>query len=173
MVRSRYQNIPGKIAKVFPAAAAPTESGAEVDRRPGGMTTSPTLLDPVLVWSHKYYSRLWKAVKCFTSFYACFPRHPSQSKTRYENELNECTETLTVADRRQCQRNKAFRSGRFGLGRFGLAVSVWGRFGHDISVHKQLITFVYLNDYRQAKCHSSWCCTKSLWGVMIAMKSCM
>ena len=36
---------------------------------------------------------------------------------------------------------------RFGLGRFGLAVSVWGHFGHDISVHKQLITFVYLNDY--------------------------
>jgi len=36
---------------------------------------------------------------------------------------------------------------RFGLGRFGLAVSVWGHFGHDISVHKQLIAFLYLNDY--------------------------
>jgi len=55
-----------------------------------------------------------------------------------------------------------FRSGRFGLSRFdlsrfglsnfclggfGLAVSVWGHCGHDISVHKQLIAFVYLNDY--------------------------
>jgi len=33
-------------------------------------------------------------------------------------------------------------------GHFSLAVSVWGHFGHDISVYKQLITFVYLNDYR-------------------------
>ena len=40
-----------------------------------------------------------------------------------------------------------FGLGRFGLGRFGLAVSVWGHFDHDISVHKQLIAFVYLNDY--------------------------
>jgi len=38
-------------------------------------------------------------------------------------------------------------SGRFGLGSFGLAVSVWGHFGHDISVQKQLIAFVYLNYY--------------------------
>jgi len=30
---------------------------------------------------------------------------------------------------------------------FGLAVSVWGHFGRDISVHKQLIALVYLNDY--------------------------
>jgi len=36
-----------------------------------------------------------------------------------------------------------------GTGLFGLAVSVWGHFGHDISAHKQLITFVYLNDCRQ------------------------
>jgi len=28
-------------------------------------------------------------------------------------------------------------------GHFGLAASVWGHFGHDISAHKQLITFVY------------------------------
>jgi len=50
------------------------------------------------------------------------------------------------------RRNRTFRSGRFsisrfGLGGFGLAVSVWGHFDHDISVHKQLIAFVYLNDY--------------------------
>jgi len=31
-------------------------------------------------------------------------------------------------------------------GHFGLAASVWGHFGHDISVHKQLITVVYWND---------------------------
>jgi len=34
--------------------------------------------------------------------------------------------------------------------------------GHDISVYKQLITFVYLNDYRQAKCLSIWCYANSL-----------
>jgi len=67
-------------------------------------------------------------------------------------------------------------TGLFGLavsvtGHFGLAVSVWGHFGHDISLHKQIITFVYLNDYRQVKCHSNWCYTNSLWGVMIAIKS--
>jgi len=39
------------------------------------------------------------------------------------------------------------RPDRFGLSRFGLAVSVWGHFGHDISVHTQLTAFVYLNDY--------------------------
>jgi len=61
------------------------------------------------------------------------------------------------------------RSGRFGLSRFGLSRfglgrfchgTFWsGRFGlghfdHDISVHKQFITCVYLNYYRQAKCRS-------------------
>jgi len=44
-------------------------------------------------------------------------------------------------------RNRTFLSGRFGLSRSDLAVSVWGHFGHDISAHKQLIAFVYLNDY--------------------------
>jgi len=32
---------------------------------------------------------------------------------------------------------------------------VWPFQSGDISVHNQLITFVYLNDYRQVKCHSS------------------
>jgi len=51
-------------------------------------------------------------------------------------------------------------------GLFDLVILVWGHFGRDISVHKQLITFVFLNAYRQAKCHFSWCCTNSLWGFM-------
>jgi len=51
--------------------------------------------------------------------------------------------------------NRTFQSGHFGLSRFGLsgfglggfglAVSVWGAFDHDISVHKQLSAFVCLN----------------------------
>ena len=40
-----------------------------------------------------------------------------------------------------------FGLSHFGRGSFGMAVSVWGHFGHDISVHKQLIATVYLNDY--------------------------
>jgi len=31
-------------------------------------------------------------------------------------------------------------------GYLGLAVSVWGHFGRNISVHKELIIFVHLND---------------------------
>jgi len=52
-------------------------------------------------------------------------------------------------------RKNSFRIGT------GTGLFVLSRFGHgtfrfrDVSVHKQLITFVYLNDYRQAKCHSS------------------
>jgi len=53
-------------------------------------------------------------------------------------------------------RSKPFRSGPF----LSRDISVWGHFGHDISVHKQLITFVYLNG--QSKCHSIWCYTNSL-----------
>jgi len=33
------------------------------------------------------------------------------------------------------------------MGHFGLALSVWGHFDRNISVHKQVIIFVYLNDY--------------------------
>jgi len=43
-------------------------------------------------------------------------------------------------------RSETFLSGPFrsrDILHFGLAVSVWGNFGHEISVHKQLITFVY------------------------------
>ena len=49
-----------------------------------------------------------------------------------------------------------FRSGRFRSSDISVCpFRVWGHVGHDISVHKQLITFVYLNDYMQATCHSS------------------
>jgi len=34
-----------------------------------------------------------------------------------------------------------------GVGPFGQAASVWGHFGRNISVHKQLIIFIYLSDY--------------------------
>ena len=39
------------------------ESGPEVLRVPGGVTTSPTLLDPVLVWSQQKYVKLLLTVR--------------------------------------------------------------------------------------------------------------
>jgi len=103
----------------------PRESDTNVVQGPGGVTTSPTLLGPVLVWSQQNYLKLLLLiVRFFKSSYGCCPRQ-----------------------------NRTFRSGRFGM----------SRFGHDISVHKQLIAFVYLNAYQgQVKCHASWCCTNCL-----------
>jgi len=43
--------------------AEPTECGPEVVQGPGGVTTSPTLLGPALVWSQQNYTRLLKTVK--------------------------------------------------------------------------------------------------------------
>jgi len=55
---------------------------------------------------------------------------------------------------------------------FGLAVSVRGHFGHDISVHKQLITFVYGNDYIDWRnVTPNGVIPAPFWGVMIAIKS--
>ena len=100
---------------------------------------------------------------------------PFEATKKRSNNLEKLFHALITI------RNRSFRSGRFGLAVSVWAVLVWavsvwavsvtGHFGHDISVHKQLITFVYLNDYKQAKCHSSWCYTNSLWGAMIAIKS--
>jgi len=66
-----------------------------------------------------------------------------------------------------------FWSEPFRSGRFSLAISVWGHFGHDISVHKQLITtFLYLNYYigrRNVTLYGVIPCPFS--GVMVAIKS--
>jgi len=57
-------------------------------------------------------------------------------------------------------RNRTFRSEPFRSGSFrSRDIPVWPFRSWDISVHKQLITFAYFNDYRQAKCRSSWCYT--------------
>jgi len=55
-------------------------------------------------------------------------------------------------------RSEPFRSEPFR----SRGISVWGHCGHDISVHKRLLTFGFLNDCRQAKCHSSCCFINSL-----------
>ena len=57
-------------------------------------------------------------------------------------------------------------------GHFGLAVSVWGHLGHDISAHKQLITFVYWNDYIGTRNVTlAGDIPTPFWGLMIAIKS--
>jgi len=99
--------------------------------------------------------------------FSSFRRKPNRNDCEISPRFIVCQ--LTVADPKAPEQDFSvwlIRSGRFGLSRFGL-----GRFGHgtfrsgrfglgtfrsrDISVHEQLITFVYLNDYRQAKCHAS------------------
>jgi len=63
-------------------------------------------------------------------------------------------------------RNRTFRSGRFGLSRLGL-----GHFGHDIFVHEQLITFVYLNGFTgRRNVTLAGVIPTPFWGVMIAIK---
>jgi len=45
----------------------PRESGPEVVQAPGGVTTSHTLLCPVLVWSQQNYLKLLNTVLCLES----------------------------------------------------------------------------------------------------------
>jgi len=49
------------------------ESGPEVVQGPGGVTTSPILLGPVLVWSQQNYLRLLLIVRYFGSSWAAAP----------------------------------------------------------------------------------------------------
>ena len=66
-----------------------------------------------------------------------------------------------------------FRSGPFR----SRNISVWPFRSQDISFTTFLYTnnflhsFIEMINYWQGKCHSSWCYTNSLWGVMIAIKS--
>jgi len=46
---------------------SPRESGPEVVQGPGGVTTSPTLLGPVLVWSQQSYLKSLLTVRHFES----------------------------------------------------------------------------------------------------------
>jgi len=65
----------------------PRESGPELIQGPGGVTTSPTLLGPVLLWSQQNYLRLLLTVRYFESSYSCCLRDPSLRKSGHEGEL--------------------------------------------------------------------------------------
>jgi len=75
----------------------PRDSDSKIVQAPGGVTSSPTLLGPVLVWSQQKYLKLLLIVRFFKSSYGC------------------------------CHRwNKTFQYGGCGLSGFGLVISVWG-----------------------------------------------
>jgi len=56
------------------------ESGPEVDQGPGGGTTSPTLLGPVLMWIQQNYLKSLLTVKYLESCLGCCPSDPPQRK---------------------------------------------------------------------------------------------
>jgi len=66
------QNDPQKISEANPAGY--THGKAEFVQGPGGVTTSPTLLGHVLVWSQQNYLRLLLTVRYFESSYDYCPR---------------------------------------------------------------------------------------------------
>ena len=59
LVRPCDQNAPRKLTRQA-CWLNPRESGPEVDQGPGEMTTFPTWLSPVLVWSQQHFPRLLK-----------------------------------------------------------------------------------------------------------------
>jgi len=68
LVRPCVQNVQRKIDQESPLARLhPRENGPKVVQGPGGVTTSPTLLGAVLVWSQQNYLRLLLIVRYFGS----------------------------------------------------------------------------------------------------------
>jgi len=69
LVRPCVQNLPGKIGKVSRLGYSlhPRESGPEVVQGPDGVTTSPSLHGPVLLWSQQNYLTLLLIVRYFAS----------------------------------------------------------------------------------------------------------
>jgi len=68
LVRPCVQNTPTKDWRGKYCWLNPRESGPEDVKGPGGVTTSPTLLGPVLVLSKQNYLKLLLAVTYFKSF---------------------------------------------------------------------------------------------------------
>jgi len=64
----------------------PRQSGQEFDQGPGGVTTPPTVLGPVLVSSQQDYLRFLLTVRYLESSYGYGTRDPRQRKNGHENE---------------------------------------------------------------------------------------
>ena len=138
LVRPCVQNVPGKIDEVRPSGYSlhPQESGPEVVQGPGGVTSSPTLLGPVLVWSQQNYLKFLLIVRFSKFSDGCCPR---RNRTFRSEPF----------------RSEPFWSGRFRSGGFGLGTFRSRRFC------TQTTPCICLFKYRQAKCHASWCYTNS------------
>jgi len=65
LVRPCIQNASGKNDELSPSGYSlhPRESGPNFVQGPGGVTTSPILLGPVLVWSQQNYLKLLLIVR--------------------------------------------------------------------------------------------------------------
>ena len=66
--------------------AKPTEKRPDVVQGLDGVTASPTLLGPVLVWSQQNYLRLLLTVRYSKFSYGCCLRNPPERKSGHENE---------------------------------------------------------------------------------------
>ena len=82
LVRPCVQNVSGKNGEISPSGynLHLRESGPEVVQGPGVLTTSPTLLGPVLVWSQQNYPGLLLIVRYFGSSWGCCPRESPKGK---------------------------------------------------------------------------------------------
>jgi len=100
LVRSCIQNAPGNNSELSPSGCSlhSRENGPKFVQGPGGVTASPTLLDPVLVWSQQIYMRLLLIREVFRVILGLLPTRLS-TKKRGEPKLgNEwmCTPTLNL-----------------------------------------------------------------------------
>jgi len=65
LIRPRVQNVPGNNSGLSPSGYRKhqRQSGPKFVQGPGDVTTSPTLLGPVLVWSQQNYLKLLLIVR--------------------------------------------------------------------------------------------------------------
>jgi len=100
LIRPCVQNFPGNNSGLSPSGYSlhPRESGPKFVQEPGGVTTSPTLLGPVLVWSQQNYLRLLLIVR-----YSGAPRAAAlatlpkgKAAWKWENEW-VCKPTLNLS----------------------------------------------------------------------------
>jgi len=87
LVRSCIQNAPGKNGELSPSGYSrhSRESGPKFIQGPGGVTASPTLLGPVLVWSQQNYVRLLLIREVFRVILGLLPTRLSTIKEGNEN----------------------------------------------------------------------------------------
>ena len=84
-----YPECPKKDCWGKPCRLNPRESDPDAVQGLGGVTASPTLLGPILVWSQQNYLKLLLTVRYSKFSYGCCPRNAPLRKSGHENEWNE------------------------------------------------------------------------------------